>query len=118
MLTIEFYKNEKGEMPVKAYIDSLDVKRRAKVLRTIGLLKKNGKFLKEPESKYLEDGILELRSKVGNDLSRILFFYCEGNKAVLTNGFTKKQQKTPRTQIEKAKRYRADYLSREVKSNG
>lgn len=64
MLTIEFYKNEKGEMPVKAYIDSLDVKRRAKVLRTIGLLKKNGKFLKEPESKYLEDGILELRSKV------------------------------------------------------
>lgn len=33
MLTIEFYKNEKGEMPVKAYIDSLDVKRRAKRYR-------------------------------------------------------------------------------------
>ena len=33
MLTIELYKNEKGEMPVKAYSDSLDVKRRAKVIR-------------------------------------------------------------------------------------
>ena len=33
-------------------------------------------------------------------------------RIVLTNGFIKKTQKTPPQEIEKAKRYRADYLSR------
>ena len=44
--------------------------------------------------------------------SRILYFFVVGRRIVLTNGFIKKSQKTPRNEIEKAKRYRADYLSR------
>lgn len=35
-----------------------------------------------------------------------------GNKAILTNGFTKKTQKTPKSEIELAKKYRADYERR------
>lgn len=34
----------------------------------------------------------------------------EGNTAILTNGFTKKTQKTPVREIEKANLYRADYF--------
>ena len=33
-------------------------------------------------------------------------------KAVLTNGFIKKTQKTPRKEIEKKKKYREDFLRR------
>lgn len=33
-------------------------------------------------------------------------------KAVLTNGFIKKTQKTPRKEIEIAKKYREDFLRR------
>ena len=53
-----------------------------------------------------------LRAKSGSNISRILYFFVVGRRIVLTNGFIKKSQKTPRNEIEKAKRYRADYLSR------
>lgn len=44
--------------------------------------------------------------------TRILYFFFIGNKAVLTNGFTKKTQKTPKNEIELAKKYKADYEGR------
>lgn len=33
-------------------------------------------------------------------------------KIIVTNGFVKKTNKTPTTEIEKAKSYRADYIAR------
>lgn len=107
-----FYEKPDGTEPAKDFILSLDKKMRAKVIRTIELLEKNGNMLREPESKVIEDGILELRIKVGSDISRVLYFFTDGQKAILTNGFVKKTQRTPRSEIEKAKAYRADYLSR------
>lgn len=66
-----------------------------------------------PYSEELQDGIFELRAKVGSDISRVLYFFMVGRKIILTNGFIKKTQKAPKSEIEKAKRYRDDYLSRE-----
>ena len=40
------------------------------------------------------------------------FYEQENGKIILTNGFIKKTQKTPRSEITKAKEYRADYLER------
>ena len=60
---------------------------------------------------------MELRAKVGSDISRVLYFFVVGHKVVLTNGFIKKTQKTPRSGIERAKKYRADYLSRKENGN-
>ena len=65
-----------------------------------------------PYSEQLEDGIFELRAKVGSDISRVLYFFFVGNKAILTNGFVKKTPKTPEAEKDKAKKYRAEYLSR------
>ncbi len=109
---ILFYKKKDGTEPAKDFILSLDVKMRAKMLRTVVLLRDNGNNLREPESKALGDGIMELRAKVGTDISRVLYFFVVGRKAVLTNGFIKKTQQTPRAAIELAKRYRADHLGR------
>ena len=55
-------------------------------------------------SKYLDssDGIFEIRVSQGNDIFRIFCFFDRGNLIVLANGFQKKSQKTPRTEIEKA----------------
>lgn len=69
-------------------------------------------MLREPYSKPLEDGIFELRVKVGSDISRVLYFFFVGRRVVLTNGFIKKTQKTPSAEIERAKRYRAEFISR------
>ena len=109
---IIFYEKADGTEPAKDFILSLDTKMRAKMFRTVELLQKNGNRLREPESKPIEDGIMELRAKVGSDISRVLYFFVVGHKVVLTNGFIKKTQKTPRSEIERAKQYRADYLSR------
>ena len=109
---IIFYDKADGTEPAKDFLLSLDKKMRAKMLRTIKLLQMNGNKLREPESKELDDGIMELRAKVGSDISRVLYFFVVGRKAILTNGFIKLTQKTPKAEIERAKRYRADYLSR------
>ena len=107
-----FYDKPDGTEPVKDFLDSLDTKMRAKMLLTVLLLAENGTQLREPYSKPLDDGIFELRAKVGTDISRVLYFFMIGKKVILTNGFIKKTQKTPNVELEKAKLYRKEYLSR------
>ena len=110
---IIFYKNDKGEKPVEDFLDSLSDKMRAKMLLSIRIVREKGYQTRMPYSEELEDGIFELRAKVGSDISRVLYFFVVGRKIILTNGFIKKTQKTPKSEIELAKKYRADYLSRE-----
>ena len=43
-----------------------------------------------------------------------MYFFFVGKKAVLTNGFIKKANKTPKKEIELAKKYRDDYMKREA----
>ena len=112
-----FYDLPNGTYPAQEFIDSLDVKMQAKMLRTIMLLQENGTDLRMPYSEHLEEGIFELRAKVGSNISRVMYFFFDGSKAILTHGFIKKTQKTPKSEIEKAKRYRADYLSRKGHTN-
>ena len=102
-----FYDLEDGTEPAKEFLLSLDVKMRAKMLRTIDLLAVNGVELREPH-----DGIFELRAKVGSDITRVLYFFMVGKRVILTNGFVKKTVKTPPAEIARAKRYRAEYLGR------
>ena len=91
----------------------LPKKMRAKVYRAIDMLESNGADLREPYSKHLNDGIFELRAQIGPDISRVLCFFMVGKSAVLTHGFIKKTQKTPPSEIDRAKKYRAEYLNRE-----
>ena len=113
---IEFYEKLDGTEPAKDFILSLDIKMRAKVLRTVSLLGNSGPVLREPYSKPLDDGIFEIRTKFGSDITRVLYFFVVGKKVILTNGFIKKSQKTPPSEIALAKQYRADYLSRKENS--
>ena len=109
---VEFYENAKGEQPAKDFLLGLEVKMRAKMVNTIAILQDNGYELREPYSKHLSEGIFELRAKVGSDLTRVLYFFYVDKHIILTNGFIKKTAKTPPGEIEKAKKYRADYLKR------
>lgn len=111
LMKVVFYKNKKGEEPARDFLDSLDKKMRAKMTRTIQLLETNGNKLREPYAKSLRDGIFELRAKEGSDITRVLYFYVIGDKAVLTHGFIKKTDKTPPSEIERAIQYRDDFLN-------
>lgn len=109
---MEFYTKENGEKPAKDFILNLDIKMRAKILGIIDVLEGAGNQLREPYSKHLEDGIFEIRGKSGTDITRILYFFYYGKRIVLTNGFVKKTQRTPKKEIELAKLYRKDFLAR------
>ena len=100
MYEIILYDTEDGRCPVQELLDSLEPKLLAKTLRTIDLLEMNGPLLREPYSKPLENGIFELRTKQGSDITRVLYFFIVGKKAVLTNGFIKKSQKTPKAEYD------------------
>lgn len=110
--TIEFYERENGDIPAEEFLLSLDKKMRAKILGIMGILQEKGNQLREPYSKHLDDGIFEIRGKVGTDISRVLYFFYYEGKIIFTNGFVKKTQKTPKSEIDKAKAYRTNYLER------
>ena len=111
-IEVDFYELPDGTEPVREFLNSLDIKMRAKMYREIDLLVMNGPELREPHSQHLDDGIFELRAKQSNNISRVLYFFFVGKKAVLTNGFVKKTMKTPKREIELAKKYRKDYEMR------
>ena len=110
--SIIFYEKDNGEEPVKSFIQKLDCKMQAKLIRILDLLQLNGPHIGLPYSKHLEDGIFEIRVQHGNDICRVLYFFVINRKIILTNGFIKKTQKTPRSEIVLAKRYRSDYERR------
>ena len=109
---IEFYSKENGETPFWDYYKTLNPKMRSRVLWTINLLKAAGPNLREPYSSPLNDGLFELRVKQVSDIVRCLYFFHRGQIIILTNGFAKKTKKTPRREIEKAKRDREEWIRR------
>ena len=83
-----------------------------KIFLVIHLLEEYGTEIDRKYSKYLDDGIFELRISQSSNITRILYFFIEDDTAVLTNGFVKKTMLTPRKKIELAKKYRKDFLER------
>ena len=114
-MNVIFYEKEDGTIPIVDFMATLDSGMRAKVTRTLKLLQARGYTLRAPHSKELPDGIMELRITFGGNISRVLYFFIVGNTAVVTNGFIKKSQKTPAEEMQRAKRYRADYQRRYLK---
>lgn len=57
------------------------------------------------------DGLYEIRIEVGNNIFRIFCCFDEGSIVILFNGFQKKTQKTPKQQIERAKKLMKEYFN-------
>lgn len=109
---IVFYRRPSGECPVCDFLDSLNKVMRFKMMHQMDLLELYGNHPRGDYSKFVDEGIFELRAQTRTDITRIMFFFDENRKIVLTNGFIKKTQKMPMSEFELAKKYRSDYLSR------
>ena len=55
------------------------------------------------------DGLYEIRVSSGNNIFRIFCFFDEGQLVILLNGFQKKTQKTPKSEIERAAKLKTKY---------
>ena len=109
LFEVEYYEKSDGTYPAEEFILSQDIKMQTKLFRLLELLELKGNELREPYSKSLSDGIFEIRAIQGNNITRVLYFFVVDKKIILTNGFVKKTQKTPETEIVLAKKYRKDY---------
>jgi phage-related protein len=83
---------------------------KAKIIWTIELIEELERvpeiYLKHIES---SNGLYEIRVKYGGDIFRIFCFFDHGNLIILANGFTKKTQKTPKKEIERALKIKEEY---------
>ncbi|MCK4766112.1 MAG: type II toxin-antitoxin system RelE/ParE family toxin [Candidatus Aminicenantes bacterium] len=110
--TVIYYENEKEKCPVADFIDSRSKRNQAKILGLISFLEEKGPILPRPYADLLDDGIHELRIKLSGNQVRILYFFCYKNYIVLTHAFTKTTGKVPKSEIKKARKFRADFLQR------
>jgi len=102
---ITFYKNY-----FQDFFSKQSEKVKAKMVWTFDLVED---LQRVPETylKHIEntDGLYEIRVQLGSDIFRIFCFFDRGQLVVLANGFQKKTQKTPRKEIEKALKIKAEY---------
>lgn len=112
---IYFYKDKNGNEPVLEYMQELASKKGKdsriklnKINDYIELLSQHGTRAGEPYIKYLDAEIWELRPL----RDRILFVAWIDGSFVLLHHFMKKTQKTPKREIEQAKRELADLKER------
>lgn len=115
MYEIEFYEDIHGKSEVYEYIQHLqnnfnkeNKQKLKKIYMYIDLLSQEGLKLTEPYIKKIDKEIWELRPL----RDRILFSSWYNNKFILLSVFMKQTQKTPRREIEKARKLLEDYKKR------
>jgi phage-related protein len=66
------------------------------------------KYIKHIEG---EKGLYEARISLGSNIWRVFCFFDKGQLVILLNGFQKKTQKTPKTEIDKARQLMQNYFN-------
>jgi phage-related protein len=80
-----------------------------KINWTIGLLK-DLEVIPEKYLKHIEEtDLYEIRVSFGNNIFRIFCFFDKGRLVIILNGFQKKTQKTPKTEIDRAMKLKKEY---------
>jgi len=100
-LEVRFFKTETGNEPVREWLRALSATDR----KNIGEDVKTVQFgwpLGMPLVAHLDGDVWEVRVRLDTRIARILFAL-EGNIMVLLHGFIKKQQKTPKPDLDLAK---------------
>ena len=90
------------------FMERLTAKEREKVDYGLVLLKTQDR-LPAKFVKYIRDGLYELRTEYNGNIYRVFFIFDEGKIVVLFNGFQKKTQKTPASEITKALKIKEEY---------
>ena len=100
-LAARFYRSDVGGEPVRDWLKALPVAER----KIIGEDIKTVQFgwpLGIPLVAHLESGIWEVRTRLSTRIARVLFVL-DRDVMVLLHGFIKKEQKTPKPELDLAK---------------
>ena len=106
-LKVHFYKTGSGTEPVRKWLQSLPSTHK----KTIGEDIKTVQFgwpIGMPLVEKIKPFLWEVRSKIPNGISRVLFTI-DGNVMILLHGFIKKSQKIPQNELKTALSRLKDY---------
>lgn len=93
-----------------SFYRSLDSGAQKKLDYVLGMLKIQER-ISEKFVKFVRDGIYEIRASYDGNIYRAFFLFDEGNIVMLFNGFQKKTQKTPESEIKKALELKKEYYA-------
>ncbi len=100
--TVEFYEDNGGSAPVEEFLETLDLRHKAKALAVIRLLEEMGPALPFPYSSQVRGRLRELRTQSGKDRIRILYFGDPRRCFVLLHGLIKRAPKLDEQDIRTA----------------
>jgi len=110
-LRVEFYQSASGESPAEEWLEGQSATKQQKFAALFAWMGDQGKLWNERKFKHLtgSEQIFEFKAEDG----RVLCFFVLGKRLVLTHGFSKKGDKTPKGEIERAEAIKKDFLMRE-----
>src|ERR1051326_2808278 len=111
--TTEVYRDERGASPVEEFLDSVDVKTRARFRWSMEQLRMRNVRAREPLARHLGGELWELREESQTNIFRVVYFFFTGRRIVFLHGFQKKSQRTPPGEIELAKQRQQAFLAAE-----
>lgn len=101
MTDVLFYQELDGRCPVLEFLSEQPPLVRAHALDRVKLLEEHGHNLRRPHADFLEEGIYELRWRVGRVQHRILYAFHGEGVAVLLHALTK-EGKIPNADLTRA----------------
>jgi phage-related protein len=106
-LRIEFYVSPNGTAPAEEWLERLSLTAQQKFAALFARMGDTGKIWNERKFKHLTETDQIFEFKVETD--RILCFFFVGRRLVLTHGFRKTGDKTPKREIERAESYKQEF---------
>jgi phage-related protein len=107
----EFYVDADGSSPVEEFLDSIDMKTRTRFRWSMEQLRVRNIQARAPLARHLDGDLWELREESDTNIYRIVYFFFAGRRIIFLHGFQKKTQKTPRREVETAKRRHDAFLA-------
>jgi putative addiction module killer protein len=90
------------------FMASLDIKTKDKIRYGLMLLETQDR-LPSKYMKHIKDGLFELRIEYNSNIYRVFFCFDGDRIVILFNGFQKKTQKIPASEIEQAIKLKKEY---------
>jgi len=111
MYEVIFYLDKREKCPAEEFLDQLELRIKAKIEKWMEKLGEEGPNLPRPFADVVRGKIRELRISFGSNHYRFLYFFF-GKKVIITHGFSKKSDRIPVGEIERAERSMRDFLQR------
>lgn len=109
--SIEWYYDQSGKSQAFEFFDNLEEKGQDKFLYFVKRMGNLGAISDKTKFRNEGDGIYAFKPQP----ERYLCFFQKGRKIIITNAFTKRQDKLPESEKDRALRSQRDYLRRSDK---